>query len=212
MSLITKQEPIVLIIEIFVPVKAIFNGENLNYDGIKVPWNSLQRLLKGCSPDGTGWLWRQNQYDKLHQAWITVKLTALNGDEANRMKIYQHCIFIRNEWIQQCPMLLNRSRLVIDYWNLLPSSEGNFFKRIYEWSNRFSCYWKANAMTVFQSADQIEEILQKVEREVMSFVPDITTAKGRKEIAFWRIKLRRRKHISMVLAKTLLLNWRKFQS
>ncbi len=42
---------------------------------------------------------------------------------------------------------------------------------------------KANAMTVFQSADQIEEILQKVEREVMSFVPDITTAKGRKEIA-----------------------------
>lgn len=42
---------------------------------------------------------------------------------------------------------------------------------------------KANAMTVFQSADQIEEILQKVEREVMSFVPDIATAKGRKEIA-----------------------------
>ena len=29
---------------------------------------------------------------------------------------------------------------------------------------------KANAITVFQSADQIEEILQKVEREVMSFV------------------------------------------
>ena len=34
----------------------------------------------------------------------------------------------------------------------------------------------ANAMTVFQSADQIEEMLQKFEREVMSFVPDITTA------------------------------------
>ena len=65
---------------------------------------------------------------------------------------------------------------------------------------------KANAMTVFQSADQIEEILQKVEREVMSFVPDITTAKGRKEIASLAYKLRRRKHISMVLAKTLLLN------
>lgn len=41
----------------------------------------------------------------------------------------------------------------------------------------------ANAMTVFKSADQIEDILQKVEREVMSFVPDVTTAKGRKEIA-----------------------------
>lgn len=42
---------------------------------------------------------------------------------------------------------------------------------------------KANALTVFKSADQIEEILQKVEREVMSFVPDVTTVKGRKEIA-----------------------------
>ncbi|MEB6533239.1 hypothetical protein MXM51_01570 [Pantoea stewartii] len=41
---------------------------------------------------------------------------------------------------------------------------------------------KANALTVFKSADQIEDILQKVEREVMSFVPDVTTAKGRKEI------------------------------
>lgn len=42
---------------------------------------------------------------------------------------------------------------------------------------------KANALTVFKSADHIEEILAKVEREVMSFVPDVTTAKGRKEIA-----------------------------
>lgn len=42
---------------------------------------------------------------------------------------------------------------------------------------------KANALTVFKSADQIEEILQKVEREVMSFVPDVTAVKGRKEIA-----------------------------
>jgi len=42
---------------------------------------------------------------------------------------------------------------------------------------------KANALTVFKSADQIEEILQKVEREVMSFVPDVTTVKGRKQIA-----------------------------
>lgn len=42
---------------------------------------------------------------------------------------------------------------------------------------------KVNALTVFKSADQIEEILQKVEREVMSFVPDVTTVKGRKEIS-----------------------------
>lgn len=42
---------------------------------------------------------------------------------------------------------------------------------------------KASALNVFKSADQIEEILQKVEREVMSFVPDVSTVKGRKEIA-----------------------------
>lgn len=42
---------------------------------------------------------------------------------------------------------------------------------------------KASALTVFKSSDQIEEILAKVEREVMSFVPDVSTAKGRKEIA-----------------------------
>lgn len=42
---------------------------------------------------------------------------------------------------------------------------------------------KANALTVFKSSDQIEEILAKIEHEVMSFVPDVTTAKGRKEIA-----------------------------
>lgn len=42
---------------------------------------------------------------------------------------------------------------------------------------------KKNALTVFKSSDQIEEILAKVEREVMSFVPDVSTAKGRKEIA-----------------------------
>lgn len=42
---------------------------------------------------------------------------------------------------------------------------------------------KTNALTVFKSSDQIEEILAKVEREVMSFVPDVSTAKGRKEIA-----------------------------
>lgn len=42
---------------------------------------------------------------------------------------------------------------------------------------------KTNALAVFKSSDQIEEIIQKVEREVLSFVPDTSTAKGRKEIA-----------------------------
>ncbi len=63
---------------------------------------------------------------------------------------------------------------------------------------------KTNAMTVFQSADQIEEILQKVEREVMSFVPDITTAKGRKEIASLAYKVAQTKTYLDGLGKDLV--------
>ena len=63
---------------------------------------------------------------------------------------------------------------------------------------------KANAITVFQSADQIEEILQKVEREVMSFVPDITTAKGRKEIASLAYKVAQTKTYLDGLGKDLV--------
>lgn len=63
---------------------------------------------------------------------------------------------------------------------------------------------KANAMTVFQSSDQIEEILQKVEREVMSFVPDITTAKGRKEIASLAYKVAQTKTYLDGLGKDLV--------
>ncbi|MDL7188982.1 cell envelope biogenesis protein TolA [Escherichia coli] len=63
---------------------------------------------------------------------------------------------------------------------------------------------KSNAMTVFQSADQIEEILQKVEREVMSFVPDITTAKGRKEIASLAYKVAQTKTYLDGLGKDLV--------
>ncbi|HHL8800278.1 TPA: cell envelope biogenesis protein TolA [Escherichia coli] len=63
---------------------------------------------------------------------------------------------------------------------------------------------RANAMTVFQSADQIEEILQKVEREVMSFVPDITTAKGRKEIASLAYKVAQTKTYLDGLGKDLV--------
>lgn len=63
---------------------------------------------------------------------------------------------------------------------------------------------KANAMTVIQSADQIEEILQKVEREVMSFVPDITTAKGRKEIAYLAYKVAQTKTYLDGLGKDLV--------
>lgn len=63
---------------------------------------------------------------------------------------------------------------------------------------------KANAMTVFKSVDQIEDILQKVEREVMSFVPDVTTAKGRKEIASLAYKVAQTKTYLDGLGKDLV--------
>ncbi|MCP2005271.1 UNVERIFIED_ORG: phage-related minor tail protein [Buttiauxella agrestis ATCC 33320] len=63
---------------------------------------------------------------------------------------------------------------------------------------------KSNAMAVFQSADQVEEILQRVEREVMSFVPDVTTAKGRKEIASLAYKVAQTKTYLDGLGKDLV--------
>lgn len=61
-----------------------------------------------------------------------------------------------------------------------------------------------NALAVFKSADQIEDILQKVEREVMSFVPDVTTAKGRKEIASLAYKVAQTKTYLDGLGKDLV--------
>lgn len=63
---------------------------------------------------------------------------------------------------------------------------------------------KSNAMAVFKSADQIEDILQKVEREVMSFVPDVTTARGRKEIASLAYKVAQTKTYLDGLGKDLV--------
>ncbi|EBK9676254.1 cell envelope biogenesis protein TolA [Salmonella enterica] len=63
---------------------------------------------------------------------------------------------------------------------------------------------KSNAMAVFKSANQIEDILQKVEREVMSFVPDVSTAKGRKEIASLAYKVAQTKTYLDGLGKDLV--------
>lgn len=94
-----------------------------------------------------------------------------------------------------------------DYWkSSLPSSvraiffDGGYMSEVTD----LVVIEKANAMTVFQSADQIEEILQKVEREVMSFVPDITTAKGRKEIASLAYKVAQTKTYLDGLGKDLV--------
>jgi len=63
---------------------------------------------------------------------------------------------------------------------------------------------KTNALTVFKSSDQIEELIQKVEREVLSFVPDTSTAKGRKEIASLAYKVAQTKTYLDNLGKDLV--------
>ncbi|HBO23561.1 MAG TPA: hypothetical protein DD649_11815 [Providencia sp.] len=38
---------------------------------------------------------------------------------------------------------------------------------------------KSTALEVFKSSDSVEDIIRKVEQEVNSFIPDVTTVKGR---------------------------------
>ncbi|MCG8709226.1 cell envelope biogenesis protein TolA [Brenneria sp. 4F2] len=61
-----------------------------------------------------------------------------------------------------------------------------------------------NAVEVFKSGDQIEEIISKVERDVLSFVPDTSTAKGRKEIASLAYKVSQSKSYLDGLGKDLV--------
>jgi colicin import membrane protein len=68
---------------------------------------------------------------------------------------------------------------------------------------------KANALTVFKSADQIEDLIQQVEREVMSFVPDTSTAKGRKEIASLAYKVSQTKTYLDGIGKELVSELKK---
>ena len=52
---------------------------------------------------------------------------------------------------------------------------------------------KSNAMAVFTSKEQLDPLLEKIEQEVRSFVPDVTTRKGRDAIASMAHKVARSK-------------------
>lgn len=52
---------------------------------------------------------------------------------------------------------------------------------------------KSNALQVFTEPNALDPILQKIKAEVEAFVPDVTTAKGRKEIASMAYKIARSK-------------------
>lgn len=63
---------------------------------------------------------------------------------------------------------------------------------------------KSTALEVFKSSDSVEDIIRKVEREVNSFIPDVSTAKGRKEIASLAYKVAQSKTYLDGLGKDLV--------
>lgn len=63
---------------------------------------------------------------------------------------------------------------------------------------------KSTALEVFKSSDSVEDIIRKVEQEVNSFIPDVTTAKGRKEIASLAYKVAQSKTYLDGLGKDLV--------
>lgn len=63
---------------------------------------------------------------------------------------------------------------------------------------------KSKALDVFKSKDSIELIINKIEQEIESFVPDVSTAKGRKEIASIAYKVSQSKAYLDGLGKDLV--------
>ncbi|WP_207951520.1 cell envelope biogenesis protein TolA [Providencia rettgeri] len=63
---------------------------------------------------------------------------------------------------------------------------------------------KSTALEVFKSSDSVEYIIRKVEQEVNSFIPDVSTAKGRKEIASLAYKVAQSKTYLDGLGKDLV--------
>lgn len=63
---------------------------------------------------------------------------------------------------------------------------------------------KSKALDVFKSSDSVEDIIRKVEQEVNSFIPDVSTAKGRKEIASLAYKVAQSKTYLDGLGKDLV--------
>ncbi|UPK82806.1 cell envelope biogenesis protein TolA [Proteus vulgaris] len=63
---------------------------------------------------------------------------------------------------------------------------------------------KSTALEVFKSSDSVEDIIRKVEQEVNSFIHDVSTAKGRKEIASLAYKVAQSKTYLDGLGKDLV--------
>ncbi|MEX9293789.1 cell envelope biogenesis protein TolA [Providencia alcalifaciens] len=63
---------------------------------------------------------------------------------------------------------------------------------------------KSTALEVFKSSDSVEDIIRKVEQEVNSFIPDVSTSKGRKEIASLAYKVAQSKTYLDGLGKDLV--------
>ncbi|EJD6541496.1 cell envelope biogenesis protein TolA [Providencia rettgeri] len=63
---------------------------------------------------------------------------------------------------------------------------------------------KSTALEAFKSSDSVEDIIRKVEQEVNSFIPDVSTAKGRKEIASLAYKVAQSKTYLDGLGKDLV--------
>ncbi|MGC6389694.1 hypothetical protein ACMV8I_18815 [Ewingella sp. S1.OA.A_B6] len=71
-------------------------------------------------------------------------------------------------------------------------------------SNELVIVEPKNALTVFTKPDEIESILLKVEQEVGSFVPDVSTKKGRDAIGSLGLKIARTKTYLDGLGKDLV--------
>ncbi|HDL7488841.1 TPA: cell envelope biogenesis protein TolA [Yersinia enterocolitica] len=65
-----------------------------------------------------------------------------------------------------------------------------------------------NALAVFTQPDHIESILQQVEKEVNSFVPDVSTKKGRDAIASLGLKVAKTKTYLDALGKDLVTEYK----
>ena len=63
---------------------------------------------------------------------------------------------------------------------------------------------KSKVLDVFKSSNSVEDIISKVEQEVNSFIPDVSTAKGRKEIISLAYKVAQSKTYLDGLGKDLV--------
>lgn len=66
-----------------------------------------------------------------------------------------------------------------------------------------------NAIEVFGQPEKLDEILKKIKDEALSFVPDLTTAGGRKEVASMAYKVSQSKTAIDNAGKELTAEWKK---